>query len=311
MAMTLDVDDISIDNKNFYNNNIDKSTINIFLSKLHLTKFDFFDHKKVDLNISEPLKICDECHADIYKSHYTCTGCCMSYDLCENCYTDDIIIKHKNFNPIVKSSSIYRGDDLPESHETCSTCKKDAIHYICRECYGNFNKCIDDCCHLDIHISDNDGIIKMDTGRKIIYCHKKKVHKFKKINVEYDVENSYQYFICILNKLDNDTFCYIIRKNNYNKSNLDIKYILKVYSKGNVIIEKEILTYNPYFGIRILNLNYNLDDKIVHIVYQEKHCECEMFVQATDTSHATFIKEGEECGNLIKFIKDGNIQKNY
>ena len=257
-----------------------------------------------------------------------------TYDLCSDCYNEDNVLKHKKMNPLIKSSV------KCNKCNKCNKCDNLLIHYECRECYGNFYECESKCNRIDLHIynyeKDEEGIdrtffptnkenegdeydmglIQIKTSKSPFIYHTRKKHDFRKVemNVVIDQDRSYQYFINMLYKLNDDIYCYIIRQNNYNESYLDIEFILKVYYKGKIIIEKELLTHNPYFGFYVSYIDYDLNKQIIHIIYQEKHYECEMFVQVdvdNDNSHTTFIKKGQECGTLIKFIKDGKEQKNY
>lgn len=185
------------------------------------------------------------------------------------------------------------------------------IKYYCNYCnkicvglfYQNKNKNICATCFKMVNVPNN--------RYKII------------INEKYNRQLSYKYSVIAIKKVSATKYLYIIEESNYVENFQDIHYYLKLYSNGDIIIDYELQSYNPYFGIHDIELDIDNND-IVTIKYEEKLSKCIVKLKPTFNSHTVYLKskpnrffraqnndvKWHEVGDILEFSVDGKIKKN-
>ena len=140
---------------------------------------------------------------------------------------------------------------------------------------------------------------------------------------KYNQTLSYNYEIISLKQINETDYLYVVEEQNLYSSHQDIHYYLKYYKNGKIILDHELNTYNPYFGCIVKSLQ--LVDDTIKIIYNEKHCECEVWliIDENNKSHNIYLKskpsayarsqnedvEYHEIGKIVKFIKDGRTME--
>lgn len=95
-----------------------------------------------------------------------------------------------------------------------------------------------------------------------------------------------------------------------------------MYDNGNIIIDREMQTYNPYFNIDVLSLDFI--DNVAMISYHEKHCVCSVKIIPNEKKHNIYLKskpntfsrsqneniKDHDIGEIIEFIKNDVIMEN-
>jgi hypothetical protein len=116
---------------------------------------------------------------------------------------------------------------------------------------------------------------------------------------EFTVNN---YTVCVIHEYDNVG----IKYDNYR---------LLCIENGQVILNYILDSYNPYFGIRVIEMSINLEKTQVSIKYSEKHSICDVKLKLDrDGTNLDYIIDGIICrkqvGEVIEFIVDGKKSKN-
>lgn len=123
---------------------------------------------------------------------------------------------------------------------------------------------------------------------------------------------SYIYNIIFIKKIDNNKFIYIVEEKNFYLNNQDVHYYLKYYDKSNIIIDHEIKTYNPYFGVYDISINID-EDQIIILSYHEKHEHCTVKLKPNNNdNHCIYLKSKPQsfarCYNeKVKWHEIGEI----
>lgn len=133
----------------------------------------------------------------------------------------------------------------------------------------------------------------------------------------------YNYEIIALLKIDNGEYIYVVEELEDTSDIVDVHYYLKYVSNGNVILDWEIDTYNPYFGVSVSYINYDSVDRIIEIHYSEKHyvCKVKIAIPNGNKKHNNYWickcnaysrkqspeYKDQEIAEVIEFIKNDKI----
>jgi hypothetical protein len=140
-------------------------------------------------------------------------------------------------------------------------------------------------------------------------------------------DETYVYEIIYTLKLAANEWIYVVYEHD-NNNTIDCHYYLKYYKNGWIILDHELQSYNPYYGCEVESVTINND--LVTIRYEEKHCFCEVTLKPETTSEK-FTKrllysvpgsssrlmkpetKSHEIGEIIQFIKDEKemVNKTY
>ena len=138
----------------------------------------------------------------------------------------------------------------------------------------------------------------------------------------YAEQKSYDYDIISVKKISDHKYIYVVEEINIYTHVQDVHYYLKFYDNGNIIIDYELDTYNPYFSVDVIYLDY-VDD-VVTIKYHEKHCCCCVKVKPDGRTHSIYLKskpqtfsraqnletKDHNIGEVVEFIKNDKIMEN-
>lgn len=129
----------------------------------------------------------------------------------------------------------------------------------------------------------------------------------KSIYVPIDPPESYpgyEYEIIAAKFITDNIFVYIIHEENAsNQANVLVHYYLKAYNSGKIVADHELYSYNPYFGIDVLKLDWNLDLKLISLDYIEKHGKYHVEIEPLDLTNCNVdpIYFGDKAGEFKRF----------
>lgn len=251
---------------------------------------------------------CDFCEGPCIGNYYQIKT--VYENLCNACYhqidvTDLTMCKFKKSNAdnndfFDEMMSNFEKINIGTFGTQCNLCKQNKCNV-----YKMLVKCINACikCQNELNLS-------------IEYCNLRHPP-------EYDDNLSYKYNIISIKKLNDKKFIYIVEENNFNKNMEDIHYYLKYYNNGNIIVDHEIQTYNPYFGV--WNIAIDIDnDNIITLSYHEKHKPCVIKLKPNGDNHKIYLKskpgtsyrsynekvKWHEIGDIIEFKVGDKIREN-
>jgi len=244
--------------------------------------------------------------------HYRCDGACgkrvygtryntMNFDLCESCYkTPEIYEKMK-----VKHLASKRALEQEElkGHLRCTSCWTDTknppnISHICSECPEHNRRYCEKC--FDTHMD----LLPVEAPPTLSTSYTYKVTFVRRIN-------------------DNDQeYLYVIEEMGNNVYNVDVHYYLKYFKDGQILIDWELGSYNPYFGCDVNLLEWDSEKNEILIGYSEKHgyCKVTLGLVGCQNSHQEYLKakpgtfarsqnkeidQRQARGQVIEFWKNG------
>lgn len=128
-------------------------------------------------------------------------------------------------------------------------------------------------------------------------------------------EDTIHWTITYTKTIDDINF-YVIYEHNNVPGRQHCIYNLVAIKNGNIILNYELDSYNPYFGIDIIDVTIEQPNNIVKVVYREKHHVCEVKLKFGSDNEITnkYTIDGiyyvEPIGQVIEFINNGKIMKN-
>lgn len=186
------------------------------------------------------------------------------------------------------------------------------------------------CDFCDIHNSLYDGnFIKVFCNNKMmdacVDCFTKNnlTQATKKQMIELKDWSLYKYEFVFVAKISESEYIYIVEEKNKSE-NIDVHYYLKIVKNKEIILDHEIQTYNPYFGVRDISIE-NFTEKEITIKYREKASICEVTIKYdVTTSSKNYLYsmpdyfarcnndnvKDHEIGTITKFIKNGIVITN-
>lgn len=160
-----------------------------------------------------------------------------------------------------------------------------------------------------------------------LMCHQTNPENYKNHKrVIHSLSESYKYEIIYLKKINDTSFVYVVEEQNCDCNNQDIHYYLKYFKNSKIIIDHEVCTYNPYFGIYDITVDV-LDETndVFEMFYREKHAKCSVQIKSIpsqiEKGHNVYSQpscytrsgndlcKDHELGEIIQFKKNEKIME--
>jgi hypothetical protein len=125
--------------------------------------------------------------------------------------------------------------------------------------------CIEEIKKIQLDSTIHESI---DPNSKAALPSPERIKEFLGTEKEFTDKDGYLHEILALTK-NNENICVIESKEKMVKNLLDISIKCKILSNGKLIIEKDIESYNPFFGCDVLFIAW-IEDSVI-FVYTEKH----------------------------------------